>query len=1444
MGNYGWERSLRSIRWVLLLIVLVLLVGLGVLSFQERVGPTPPNLLPGGWALLSGFIDEEGGSWRATNAVSLQRDGVTLDLPAGTELRLRGDDLPEIQKGVVNVTVDRDFRFGDETFEPDGAVRAELTPEGLRLLDGLLKAQGQLLAPGSLRVRIRGINPDLRDRPVADPEEERFDDDQATGQVIDARDGQPIAGALIRVTFSHHDEGYPPIPEAGSQTAVRTNERGWFRVPVFRPEDPRLRMHLEVDHSAYLPEVLVLVAPPDTSGRWTFPTIELRRSLTTSVLFLDPDGAPLSGAPVVVRETHHDRFLGEDEFDEGRTQRRGRREIRYTEADGTLRVSKDRVLLSLLDPILYMWDPDVGAPQRYQVVFARRDEALGLEWEKWGIVRTGYGSALPAVLFDADLLPVSNALVEIEVYGMEAIRFYTDEAGSYRFAPRPYPRQLIPSRVRHPRPLPVRFDVPCSLEQDICDLEPREGVLTVLTPDLWKQEVRGTFDVQQRDRYLLARPAEVLAARLVFEDEGGELRPIPADHVRLDDAALTLVERRATGEVVWVGAIPEASQVRTVSVNGYEPRAFTIPSHLREDRFLDLGNLVCERGTSVEVRLFGIDPDDFDRVRLGVTPRKIPHLAQEYPVGASGTVVVSGLVPGEPYHFGVEGSRVEPFSTEIVVDQGHVEDGIQLDLVPRVEVYTRLLGSVSQLLPEETPGYRVVERYYVLDRADPISAVSYPLPPDGVFGSLRRLPATWRAEVFVVGQYFRVWRGSRVASEPGVYDLGVLEPQPSNHIIFRFCDSSAEQVRETLRLHADEQNFHEVARAFVVYYNALYSYLILDNLQEGKYQMRWELRDGTERTLDLAVSDREPQRSIYVPCLDPELQNIVVTLRSAEGGPVSGAFFESVRGLRSAEELENILADPELSWQIPEDLLESNDPYDGQPYLLQVVREGGVDFQVTAAGFLPQRWRVSEDGKFPAVIELQRGVQVEGVVRDAAGQLFDGVLEVTWEGFKEESRSGTDPEYVSVTNADPPATVEVIRGVLQAHRFPTGPQVFTFRDVRSEARARGVFQFEGSQQRELDLTLREFRSVKGMVYLPGGEPAVGAVVSLMRPRHAFRFPQREQRPKDRVYSARVDAVGGFEIDGLPLDLGDDWALVAQLYGWNDAVETPFDPFLPIHPLVLDYETELVLDIGFVNDHAQSPYRFFAEHSFAVDGVGPFRSLGRWLPQSEPRAFQGITPGTYRVTFAHTGLPESLADAYPQSSREVFVVPGRSNSLTLRITDTWKSGTARINGRPVMSGWVLLTDDPNDPESLRVARVARGEFRIPIPRSSGSLMATLIPDDYVDPAPNAYRGEALFVELPGGSRDHLDINYQAHDLTLSFPAGTLEEHTDLSVEYPHYEWNGQRYETSVVTERVRSNPMRLRLLQPGTIVFKTSRTGAFRVRHEVELDQDVTVDLTP
>jgi len=1406
-----------------ILIATGVLATLVVALLLVRSLRSPPSALVEGWRVVSGGLDRipegEEEIFTASAGTRIESDGVVVEVEDGARLVFSaagaapGIPIPEIVAGSMRVTIpatgSRAIHLAGRQLKPEGAAGSAaefateftVTSDSIEVIAGFLRIEDALLSPGGVfqRVSVHGLAREGAERDgdsapassAGGPGSSVGDSEAPDGRVIDARSGAPIAGVEIRAVFSHSDDGYPPHPEAGSRQSAATDREGNFRLAPFRPDDPRLFLHIEADHADYLPLVRVFEASPDLDGRRPFVTLSLRGESTTRLSFYDPENRPLGGEAMEVSQNRGDRFIGEDSWDEGRSVRPDRPLIRYTEDDGTLRVGLSAVAFTLRHPRYHFFYDAYRTPLATISADLRESLKAGADGRKWQSEWAKYSvrSGDPAAyrLLDQWGTSVAGALIEILLEEMPPVRLYTGPEGEFEFAPRPFDPRLPP------------------LSPD----NPRRGTITVLSPELWKRGVPVDLPSRATLFTVEGRIAGELSLRAVVRVDDESVAPIPPNEIHLE-GELTLVHRTRSGEASWVGSLPLGATEVAVSLRGYLPRQVIVPPHLPGEMRLDLGEVEFERGGQLAVQLAGGGEVAASQARLQLAAEHWPRPSQEYRFDASGRAIIGGIEEGRVYRYALAGSRIEPQEGEFLATKKIFETGLMVAIEPSREVEVLLRGDTAGIPPDDRPFYRVIERYFIEGEAEPVSCSSYLLPPDGRVGSRRFLRRPARAEVFVVGPAFQVgysWKDRR--PDAWEFDLGIIAiaPGPRAELSFVVPGLGPVGAPGGLSFFAEENLYHEVARLHGG------RPVVIENLRPGGYVLRWNENEA-ESIFPFVVREGDLVIRAAIPRRPLDVETVETQLADSGGKPIDGA---TVTG--------NAVATPGLT---------------AGSYLLEIKPKEETRVVFKADRFLPVALVRPPESEFPAKVVLHRPAAARATLRDTDRLPLYGTIRVDWE-----SEPPAAEGEVALRHGEPVA-VEVRHGRFAAASLAPGPHRLRFRLEHSEAAAEVSADLPEEKESDLGIVqLEETRSLRGIVYLPTGEPAPKARVALVEPGSVHRFPGREKDLGALKFSVEANGVGRFEISGLPVDLNADLALVARLTGFTDGIEHPINLSLDDHFLSLDLGADVILNLGYGSGSSPEGFEFRLAHA-AAPGES-FSDLGPYPPYDPGgRRFAEVTPGVYRATWG----PVEPHPGIPPASAEALVRPGTLSRLNLRIPDRFLPGEAYFNGALLERGWLVLTDDPGDPARLRSTRVGGGSFLAPISPQADRLFTLLIPERDPLPSPDfsaeAPRGVAIFHEVAGFRAalrsGRLRIEYQAWKLTVRLPDGLLGRHPDTQIEFPHSVWDGSRFRRENRSQPVTTQSIQLDLVPPGPFPFRIFSRSGPRFFQTIDLHEDTRISL--
>ncbi|MCI0652167.1 MAG: hypothetical protein L0Z55_09805, partial [Planctomycetes bacterium] len=858
------------------------------------------------------------------------------------------------------------------------------------------------------------------------------------GDVLDARDGMPLAGVRVRFAYSEMQDGYPPLPDEGSMGEVATDERGVYHLAPYRPHDLRLWAHLAFEHDDYQPAVLVTGERREPDGRWIFRRIELRRAATRRLEILDGAGRPLAGAALEFLAPFAPPYAIEGAAPVERTERVGAPTIRYAGPDGALLIAERAFELRLLDPLRY---PALELDRRLPPYC---DGANHVEVDSGAEDLTLFALEGPRerlLLQDQRGNLLENALVEIALEPAPAVRLYSGEDGSVEISPWP---QCPPRRL--------------GIE------DPRHGYLRALSARVAGAELQVAIPSAERVLVLPLREFGRLEFRAVELTAAGEGEGIAVARIAVTPE-LAAIECTPGGNVILEGALPEAGTRMDVVVNGCLPRSVLVPFHPPGDLYADLGEVTFDRGARLRVRLAGIADFADEHCELQVTPaeeeRAFTHV---YPFAARSAVDIGALEIGKRYEFAVRRPSGLACGGEFRVTQSLLESGLAIDLTPEAGAADSILaGSIIALHPEELGAYDVIERYYLEGESEPLAFPPYPLAPDGIFGTRRWLRSPLRAEAFVLGPPNRAGSGAGTFdAESGLIAIAPVAIEAPRYAQFRFMVEGigAVGLPAKLALFGERNRNHEVARLFAGPGQAL----IADNLLPGGYVLRWG--GGAEEAESFAffVTGRQSRIAEAIPRRPQDVEYVVIELVDAAGAPVEGA---TVRGASGAQ-----VAEPEAG-----------------SYLVALATGRANLFDIDALGS-PRASLEIEAGSGPAAPYLvRRESMVRARVVASDGLPFEGWIRVGWRAPDAGAAAAGDP----VDLAYAPQSYRVHGGKLDDVVVPEGDGRIAMEAVGSQARTELAVRTAAGRETELGaIHLEETIAIGGRVRFSDGASAAGA----------------------------------------------------------------------------------------------------------------------------------------------------------------------------------------------------------------------------------------------------------------------------------------------------------------------------------------------------------------
>ena len=1219
------------------------------------------------------------------------------------------------------------------------------------------------------------------------------------GRVIDHTTGLPIAGARVRATAYRGEEAteFAGTPALTAVAAVTDDDGKIWLAPAFT-DDPQVRLHVQVQASAYAPTTTIVSRRDAPFAGWREPEIALRpQLLPATIRILGPDGEPLlRGVPVRVA-TREDGFSFLDApvvevstsppLDwsvPGRLVRPLRPRIVFTSSGGNLHLpwSPYAVDLELLDGTHYLSliDPETHLHHAGRI----RTHVAGQTLQALA------GIPVTQQLFDLDGYPVASTEIEVTLEGMPSVRLRTDEEGTFSLGVLPSPRLEVPVSLVHPR----------------------RGTLTVVAAEFANRSVPISLPTTDAVLTLPWRPASLLRLRSVAVLDDGEIASLPPHGFGVS-ADLTVTRQAVDGEIALRGVLSPRTEHLEFQIRGFLPRTVALPAAARE---VVIEDVLFEPGWQRDFLVTGAPPGrglwlmvTLDRQATGRLPRK-----QTYPVEAEGQVHVGGLEFGT-YTASVEGPGIEsvsvPFDVTQEFDPTPIEVPVSLSAEERVVVRGSVTGRSAGAGQLQTT-IQTVERYRVDWQEDWLTFPPYSAAgPGAAFGSTRLLEGVTGVQVVVLepgGKKAAAVFLQRVPGEPPVFECGemLLRPTPRAEVSFfvRGLGRVLPPLRAAVRA---PSGLEELVRLGVRNGN-----LVIDNLPAVPFQLDWLSEDDSREsvTLDAGSGTRVTRFEVERAALAQEL--IAIRVVDSSGRPLQHAQIHPEA--------------PPTDWGF--------DPEPGI-HLAEIWTRRENHFTVTATGLLPAFVTTPAGSVIPTEVRLYPPIPVRGRILDTDGTLVDGEVSIQWEARKP-----------SAIEHGEPLVVRARRGVFEAE-FPSLPLIYTFRLLDSPATA--VVALTATPTRDHfdvgTLRLGESRSVRGRVVLPDGSPAARAGVGLMQRSAAVRLPLTETRAiTEARYSTVTDSGGHFALDGLPQDVELGLTLVARLDGYGDALEDPFDANTESHGLTLLPSASLSLEVGYADGTVREDYRFALEYQ--PDPADPESriDLGEIRPHLYGvQRFHGIEPGLYRVRW---GLRQAY-EPIPGLWEEVLVEPGVETRLDLQLEGRVLTGTARLNGALLESGWFLLTTDPAASGSTRVGRVVDGKYFLIDPPESFRGYGALIPERTPLPLQNVARGEALpqLISRYGSAarRGTLHFGYEAYSLTFQFAEDFLSRHPGATMSYRTYEWDGNRYRASDSREPIDEPTVHFHLLPAGGHRFTVrGADGSLLHNRLLNLQQDLVLYL--
>ena len=1279
---------------------------------------------------------------------------------------------------------------------------------------------------------------------------------EPAGLVHDALTGKPLRGLRVRATSFRGDENFEHAgTPALSVQEVETDSEGRFRLDTPYPSIGDLLLALEFSREGYQPLVALLAGRDGASGRFERVVqpvnavdpvrlevangdqlslrVPLRAAFTVPLRLRSFAGAAFAGIPVRVTtaewswsflDVDPDTALG------GRLTRPAEPIVLHSDELGLIHLpfSDDLVRLEILDPALHILSRVDGSKRylRQQAFYLPHLEMLELELESLCFDRRR--------LVDREGRPLPGVELEVSIDGAGTVRTSTDDAGMFIVDVLPYENN----------------------KPAIAVSTSRKGRVRLLSAEYLGWTIDTEFPASDGDLVVLAEPSPILAFRCVVTGEpreDGEPVVLPAHPEGLSTSMdMRRFHASADGQTLWIGELPAAGVEIDIVLSGYLPRRVRIPDYEKGTRYLNLGDVQFDRGEVRSFQITGAPPRALASARLLVTRvvdealsgdrRRVGDFLESHRfiIGADGLVQVGGVRRGA-YHVGVEGlsGGIASWSESVHLYDQEIDRPFEIPLEYSADELVRVHGLVEQLDPLWATSFRVLEEFR-FGRGGAWQAMpSYRLTRDGEFGSLRRLRGVTACRVTVLSPGAQaVTVLQKRGKGPTEFEFGALRLKRPPSGKFLFFAKGVGDVSPPSRVALEGENGSEVRARF----RLEGPILRIDNLEMGQYVLRWLGEDGASEAFPFEVRNKfggELEAHVERKPLPVECVSILVTNQQGEPFPTA-----AVRPACAPRELTAPVPGRPRSYpalelraaHVGRDL-QRGTLRSGEPTLVsaevRTLGENELAITVDDPDYLDAHIELPAGVVVPRDVQLLRAVSAHGVLLDSAGDLAEGELHLSWEPIRP----------TPIRHGEQPVRAVVSSGRFEVDGLPSAPMDFTFRLSGSKVKVtrRLSLSPDGSPHDLGKLYLEETRSLRGIVRWSDGSPVEGAFVYLIDRDEAHRYPFRTlaDQPRELRYRTRTDVSGQFEFSSLPVELAPELALVARAQ--NDDVPTsvvwPIDFESELQEMWVDDPTVLRLRVGYAGEVDQDRYRFALEYQEDAADPATRMSLGE-IASSEfgLQQFTGVRPGQYRVTWR---LREEYA-AVSAIEDSILLPSGGSGLLRLEVGGEVLRGRARLNGRPLDSGWVLLTYNPGVNGSYRAGRIVDGEYEILDVPDRGPVWAVVLPDATPPVVQNMPRGEALPKAVPR-YRDalrsgFLDLSYEAYDLKIRLDSQFLEDNPGLQLHYDQHVWDRDRFRLREGTEEVTGATIQFRMVEPRLHIFTfRSATGSLlrRVQAKVE-----------
>ncbi len=1444
---------------LLLSIILILMAGfvvLGISFYNWSLKPEDSSALKP-WKVVSGTLERltsSDGLYAISNQESLivEHEGTRLEFKEGSKVRWDPNQvsiLPEVLEGKVQVSTDSPFHLGGtdsskDKLEPDGSVGFTITPKLIQLADGtllwgdLVLQTGESFKLGNLPNAPKPIPSLPRGRKKTTPEVSAEVQLQQSGQLIDAHDGSVVSNASILVTWTHSLEGYPPLHRETGQTEIQSDGNGFFKVPARFNEDPRVHLHLQIEADGFIPQIVHLQPERDLERNWPFQMVELRRGLTTVIEFISVNeniDVYEDRLPVRIQGSEQDLFVGEDLWKHGIAFNPESNKLFYTNLKGELTVERRNLNIKMKHPDYFFWDDFIKEFISSASLTSKTLNSPFRAIQEASKVKMKRGIPVEVKLEDLDGIQLGNFLFSSTIAGFftRNLNLLSDASGVLRF-----------SRV------PV--------EKNEENKGGKEMLLDLVShnPLLWKVSKNAKIVPASNTILRFPKPigGETLLKLLELppdkNPQNATLAELPPRlHLRDD---LTLVHRSVDGNYLYQGVYPERGSRIDLRVPGYLPFELMIPHELPPvDKRFELKPALLDRGESVTVQLIG-ESSDVQKARFYLSPEDLREADQVAHFVDSPTQTLHGLRKGEKYHYAIEGQRLIPLEGELFLSQEVLEKGLQVKIYPTQAREIFLEGTIVGLKKEEIPHHRVVERYYLRDKKKPVTFASYPLEPDGAFGSRRWLEDAIRSEVFIVGDEDN---GTHLTLSPdpetGDFIVGkkVIGKLPTVLVNFMVDGVGKVRIPSEYKIYSEDNWGHEITRI----QRKGISQLLIQNLLPGRYTFHWNSINSEssqpdtgefQHTAHFEITENQLYELQFTRPANPT-EEVLLTFKDSEGNPLEEELIQKIQHRNISMEQNTKRVHAKISKPLSPSL-----------FLVPFTLGRDNNYNLHSNSLPEMLLEVPRGIALPSSITLPRSCIVVANVLDITGERFTGSIKITTtQIIEDESKpskkdKGT-PDRRKIQLSALPVSVDVIDGNLSQNGLISGFNHLQFEDNNSEAKFDLDFKLIPQRKNNVGLIrLKEQRILRGKVVDFEGHPVPGARVSVVLPKDAHRYPYRELSALDLKHAVVADGSGKFKIDVLPLMSYEDLWLIGEksghLYGFNgplslsDTLNNNEE-----HEIQLGEPTELFIDVGYrQNSNSSDDFQFELFYK-EFENTQEELKLGSLAPQpfGQGSEFENIRPGIYGVRWS---LQDPLPGYTPHEAQVVLAEGSRAN-LNLRLDLKLISGVATYNNQRLAKGWVILSSDPNDPDASQVGRVINGRFTIPAPTRTRRAYISLVKEHPNARLPRHVIGESAFKPIKDWrgvlSSGEVYARAEGHNLKINLGKQYTDPDSETEIELKHYYWDSRgNLKTEYQYIPIEGTPFELRDIKPGHFKFTIRKKGGATRTGQIDLEEDMEMDV--